>query len=89
MNNVAQLVAVADVSQFADLTSVAIDSDFVQVTVGDRTFARPVPARHSQSEHAALAWADLAAEQVQVCAALVSTPALVSWLIDSGFSLVN
>lgn len=84
------LVAIADVSSFADVKQITHDSDFVQVTIHDslgrdRTYARQIRKRNGLP--AAWSFSSQMARQIEEAAALVSTPALVAWLVDSGFVL--
>jgi hypothetical protein len=91
MSAVASLVALGNAADFGNPTTVAHCSDYVQVTIhtltGDRVYARRIRQRSGLLN----AWGYSAqmARQCEEAAALVSSPALVAWLLDCGFALVQ
>jgi hypothetical protein len=90
--NVAPLVSIGNVADFDAVREVLHDSDFVQVRLSTRagelvTYARQIRQRCGVEN--AWGYAQLMAGQVQEVASMVSAPALVAWLLDSGFYLVK
>lgn len=87
MNAAASLVVIGDVESFAVPMTIAHDGEFVQVTLAPRfrdavTYARQFRGRLGMTSAEVCAHV---AGHVEETAALVSTPALVAWLLDCGF----
>jgi hypothetical protein len=87
----ASLVVIGDVDSFATPMTISHDGDFVQVQLAPRfeparTYAKQIRARLGRTNGEAC---KLVAQHVEEVAALVSTPALVAWLLDSGFVLTH
>jgi len=82
--NATALVVLGDVESFGVPMTIAQDGEFVQVTIAPRfqparVYALPLTNRRRVAAN------DIVAH-IEEAAALVSTPALVAWLIDCGFS---
>jgi hypothetical protein len=86
------LTTVGNVLDFGGVREILHDSDFVQVRIADAssnitTYARAIRQRSGLDN--AWGYAAHVARTVEETASLVSTPALVAWLLDSGFVLVH
>lgn len=89
---VAPLTSIGNVADFDAVREVLHDSDFVQVRLVNKsgelvTYARKI--RQRAGLNSAWGYAAEMAGQVQEVACLVGAPALVAWLLDSGFYLVK
>lgn len=90
MSNVQSITCIGDVENFANVTTITHDSDYVQVTIAppfgqSRTWSKLIPTRATSTPKAVAG--ELLARHIEEAAALVSTPALEAWLADSGFTL--
>lgn len=89
---VAPLVSIGNVADFDSVREVLHDSEYVQVRLLNKagelvTYARQIRQRCGIEN--AWGYAQLMAGQVQEVASMVSAPALVAWMLDSGFYLVK
>lgn len=90
MNAASALVVIGDVESFCDPLTITNDREFVQVAIAPRfaqatTYVRAIRQREGKAN--AWQYSAAIARQVEEVAALVSTPALVAWLLDCGFVL--
>lgn len=89
---IAPLVSIGNVADFDAGREVLHDSDYVQVRISTRTGEVITYARHIRQRcgiNNAWAYAALMAGHVQEVAGMVSAPALVAWLLDTGFYVVK
>lgn len=89
---VASLVSIGNAADFDAVREVLHDSDFVQVRLVNKagelvTYARKIRQRSGLGS--AWGYAALMAGQVQEVASMVSAPALIAWMLDSGFYVVK
>lgn len=87
---IAPLVAIGNVADYGAVRDISHDSDYVQVRIADiygnlATYTRRIRQRTGVID--ATGYSKAMAAQVTEVAGLVGTPALVAWLLDSGFVL--
>jgi hypothetical protein len=84
------MVVIGNVESFVDRKEVTFDSDFVQVHVHSRSgtlvYVRSIRQRNGEAD--AKNFARILADHVEEVVSLVSTPSLVAWLLDCGFSVI-
>lgn len=88
--NVQAITMIGDASHFDGVSAITHDGEFVQVRLRqligpDRVYVRKIRQRGGPAQ--AWTYSAAMARTVEEAAAMFSTPALIAWLIDSGFSV--